>query len=100
MRCPNPKHKKSYALKTKRTFAEGRTVRRERFCSECKTSYMTIEQFQSDVNNKDREQSEQIRAKENQIEGLREEGEDIKETLCKFHSITSKAFEEVRAGKR
>ena len=46
MKCPNCKSKKP--LKTKRTLAQGRECKRERFCLKCKKSVWTVELFQDD----------------------------------------------------
>ncbi|MDP2161470.1 MAG: hypothetical protein Q8K02_13375 [Flavobacterium sp.] len=47
MKCP--KCKKPSGLQTKRTFANGRTVKRERYCRKCKSRFVTVEQFQVDM---------------------------------------------------
>jgi transcriptional regulator NrdR family protein len=47
MKCP--KCKRPTELQTKRTFANGRTVKRERYCRKCKSRFVTLEQFQVDI---------------------------------------------------
>ncbi|MDA8326557.1 MAG: hypothetical protein M0033_10110 [Nitrospiraceae bacterium] len=46
MNCP--KCKKTTKLETKRTLAEGRQVKREKYCPKCNTRFYTIEVFQDD----------------------------------------------------
>ena len=47
MKCP--KCKKPSELQTKRTMANGNKVIRDRKCSLCKNRFVTVEQFQSDI---------------------------------------------------
>ncbi|MDG7041846.1 MAG: hypothetical protein JRN22_02205 [Nitrososphaerota archaeon] len=46
MNCP--KCKKETSLQTKRTLADGRRVRREKYCPKCHTRLYTVEMFQED----------------------------------------------------
>ena len=47
MKCP--KCKKPTSLQTKRTLAHGSRVTRDRQCPRCKTRFVTVEQFQTDI---------------------------------------------------
>lgn len=48
MKCPE-KHKKETELMTKRTHANGKEVRRERYCPTCKKRFWTVERFEDDI---------------------------------------------------
>ena len=47
MKCP--KCKKPSELQTKRTMANGNKVIRDRKCPRCKNRFVTVEQFQADI---------------------------------------------------
>jgi transcriptional regulator NrdR family protein len=74
MKCP--KCKKPTELQTKRTLANGRTVKRERYCCKCKSRFVSFEQFQADIDKAKEDQSEYVRRlaviSEQRLEALNE----------------------------
>lgn len=47
MKCP--KCKKTSELQTKRTIANGKSVKRERYCKRCRQRFYTTEMFDADI---------------------------------------------------
>jgi len=58
MKCP--KCKKPFELQTKRTMASGREVTRERFCPKCRSRFITIERFDTDIAEHDSQYEREI----------------------------------------
>ena len=68
MKCP--KCKKSSELQTKRTMANGHKVIRNRYCPCCKNRFVTVEQFQSDIEASRSEAIEQMASIETEKDNL------------------------------
>jgi transcriptional regulator NrdR family protein len=81
MKCPHIKGKKPCGgeLLTKRTLANGNKVTRERYCPKCRNRFMTIEQFERDIEAEKARGRERITEMEREIQRLAGEIESNEE---------------------
>jgi transcriptional regulator NrdR family protein len=93
MKCPSMKGKKPCGgeLHTKRTLANGNKVTRERYCPKCKNRLMTIEQFETDIQQAEVSRNEQIRSADQENLELRSQLDEYKELLLSFRNLLEKA---------
>lgn len=83
----NLKNKKEAALrcqgelKTLRTFAEGKSVRRERRCDQCGRRLWTVEMYESDLELERKERNDEILRLKQELRGQNGEVERVKEAV-------------------
>lgn len=85
MKCP--KCKKPSELQTKRTFANGRSVKRERYCKKCKQKFYTKEVFEIDVEAENSRFEKRIEELNNRLSSKEEEVDKVTGILLNFKAL-------------
>lgn len=91
MKCP--KCRKPSKLQTKRTLANGREVRRDRYCRKCKNRFITIERFDTDIADADSRYERRIGELESNNRSLKYQLEVYRDVLRSFKIALDKAGE-------
>lgn len=88
MKCP--KCKKSSELQTKRTIANGKSVKRERYCKKCKQRFYTTEMFDADIETENSRFENTIAELDSKISSKETEIKNITGALLSFKTLLGK----------
>ena len=88
MKCP--KCKKTSELQTKRTIANGRSVKRERYCKKCKQRFYTTEMFDTDIEAENSRFENVIAELNSKISSKETEIKNITGALLSFKALLGK----------
>lgn len=88
MKCP--KCKKPSELQTKRTIANGRSVKRERYCKKCKQRFYTTEMFDTDIETENSRFENTIMELNSKISSKETEIKNITSALLSFKTLLGK----------
>ncbi len=88
MKCP--KCKKPSELQTKRTIANGRSVKRERYCERCKQRFYTTEMFETDIETENTRFENTIAELNSKISSKEAEIKNIAGALLSFKALLGK----------
>lgn len=88
MKCP--KCKKPSELQTKRTIANGRGVKRERYCKRCKKRFYTTEMFDTDIETENSRFENTIAELDSKIFSKETEIKNITGALLSFKTLLGK----------
>jgi transcriptional regulator NrdR family protein len=94
MICPNKKHKKPVNLKTVRTLANGRSVRREKVCPKCDERFWTYEMYEVDKVRVEADFNHEMRDMQDMISELENELSEYRDFFGQFKSIVMKGDSE------
>lgn len=88
MNCP--KCKKPSELQTRRTIANGRGVKRERYCKKCKQRFYTTEMFDADIEIENSKFENTIAELNSKLSSKETEIKNITGALLSFKSLLGK----------
>lgn len=88
MKCP--KCKKASELQTKRTIANGKSVKRERYCKKCKQRFYTTEMFDTDIETENSRFENAIAELDSKIFSKETEIKNITGALLSFKALLGK----------
>ena len=88
MKCP--KCKKTSELQTKRTIANGRSVKRERYCKRCRQRFYTTEMFDIDIETESSRFKNTVTELNSKISSKETEIKNITGALLSFKSLLGK----------